>query len=108
MIRKKSYTKKKKQCYPKMIFRGDERMVVNTPYEHAAKVAEGWSGPPEYESDLSDLEQAIEKAELELAGMKKRLEDMKESLGVKEVEKEELVPVKKPEPLKPTNIIKGK
>jgi hypothetical protein len=108
MIHKKSYTKKKKQCYPKMIFKGDERMVVNTPYEHAAKVAEGWSGPPEYESDLADLEKEIEKTELELAGMKKRLEDMKESLGIKEGEKEEPVPIKKPELLKPTNVIKGK
>lgn len=106
---KKSYTKQKKKCYPKMIFKGDETFVVNNPYEHAAKVADGWSGPPEYESDLSDLEKAVEKAEMELAEMKKRLEDMRASLGIKGEDAEEPVSAnKKPEPVKPTNSIKGK
>ncbi len=64
-----------KICYPKMIFKGDppETMVVKNAYEHAEKVKEGWSGPPEWESALPDLKREIVEAEANLVIMRERL-----------------------------------
>ena len=64
-----------KILYPKMIFKGDppETLVVKNAYEHAEKVKEGWSGPPEWESTLPDLKREITETEANLVIMKERL-----------------------------------
>lgn len=68
-----------KKCYPKAIYRNNmtETMIVYSPYEHAKMCDQGWSGPPEFGSDVPDLEALIAKTESELEEMRKRLADMK-------------------------------
>jgi len=72
--------------------------VVNTPYEHMTYYEQGWSGPPEFDTAIEDLEKEIEKDEAELAEKKKRLDYMlsvdERSKGEKgeETKKEEVTP----------------
>jgi len=66
--------------YPKMIQKkGEDPIVVNNPYEHAAFYEQGWSGPPEFGAAIPELEEDILKMEMELEEMKKRLAFMKSS-----------------------------
>jgi hypothetical protein len=63
--------------YPKMIQKdGEAPIVVNTPYEHMAYYDRGWSGPPEFDTSISDLEAEIAKDEVELEEKRKRLDYM--------------------------------
>ena len=79
-----------KKSYPKMIQKAVDgavqTCVVKDAYEHAEKVKEGWSGPPEWGSALPQLR-------LDIAEMEKNLKIAKERLVfMEQFEKEKGIP----------------
>jgi len=66
--------------YPRWIYKeGEDPKIVQNVFEHADMCEKGWSGPPLFYTEVGDLEVQIEKAEKELAQMKKQLATLKAS-----------------------------